>query len=304
MTTGGSFQPPREHGPAGAARSPGGATVTMPMAPPAPDPASTQPTPVMGPAYQAGPAGANGQAPPATAERSRGGRRRLVLIAVGAVAVAAAGIAAITLAAGSAQPKPAAQRTEPGRVAAPPPPTPSPARTSSSAVPSIDSERTDRPPLRLSEVFPARPLALGGRVFKQDKTSVNHDCGLVARGAMAAALVRGHCRGVVRATYVDTKKRYAVTAGVVAMPTRRLAVAVRRAGEPSQYEWFRGMPGKVAQNIDQAGGYAASTVRGRYIIYSYTAYLDGHAAADDRLLASIGRQFVGYAVRPVERRSH
>jgi hypothetical protein len=170
-------------------------------------------------------------------------------------------------------------------------------------VPSIDNEKTDRRPLRLSDVFPARPLPLGGRVFKQDKTSVNHDCTLVARGAMAAALVRGRCRSVVRATYVDTKKRFAVTAGVVAMPTRRLAVAASRAGDPSQYEWFRGMPGKVAENIDQAGGYAAGTVRGRFIIYSYTAYLGGQAAADDRLLAAVGRQFVAYAVRPVERRS-
>ena len=269
----------------------------MPMAPPARDAASTQPTSVMGPAYQA-----NGQAPPGTVKRGFGGRRRIVLVAVGTVAVGALGIAAITILSGPSQPESAAQRTEPSRGAAPPPP--SPAKTTNSAVPSIDNEKTDRPPLRLSEVFPARPLSLGGSVFKQDKTSVNHDCTLVARGAMAAALVRGHCRGVVRATYVDTKKRFAVTAGVVAMPTRRLAVAARRAGDPSQYEWFRGMPGKVAQNIDQAGGYAASTVRGRYIIYSYTTYLDGHTAADDRLLAAIGRRFVAYAVRPVERRSH
>ncbi|HZB31831.1 MAG TPA: hypothetical protein VE465_16865, partial [Streptosporangiaceae bacterium] len=195
-----------------------------------------------------------------------------------------------------------AARTAPSRPAAAPP-TSSPTPTANSGVPSIDNERTDRRPLRLTDVFPARPLPLGGRIFRQDKTSVNHDCSLVARGAMAAALVRGRCRSVVRATYVDTKRRFAVTAGVVALPTRRLALAVRRAGDPSRYEWFRGMPGKVAQNIDQAGGYAASTVRGRFIIYSYTTYLGGQAAADERLLATVGRQFVAYAVRPIERRS-
>jgi hypothetical protein len=280
---------------------PGGSTATMPMAPP-PDAAATattQPASALGAAYRA-----NGQAPPGTAKQGFGGRRRLVLLAVGAVAVVAVGAAGVATLAGSAEPEPAAQTTGPGRAAPLPPPTSSPTKAPDAAVPSIDNEKTDRQRLRLSEVFPARPLPLGGRVFKQDKTSVNLDCTLVARGAMAAALVRGHCRGVVRATYVDTKKRFAVTAGVVAMPTRRLAVAARRAGDPSQYEWFRGMPGKVAQNIDQAGGYAASTVRGRYIIYSYTTYLGGSAAADDRLLTTVGRQFVAYAVRPVERRSH
>jgi hypothetical protein len=270
----------------------------MPMAPPpTPDAAATQQSATLGPAYQA-----NGQAPPGTAKRGFGGRSRLVLVAAAAVAVIAAGAAGVTMLSGPAEPEPAAQRTGPSRPAAAPP-TSSPTTTANPAVPSIDNEKTDRQPLRLSDVFPARPLPLGGRIFKQDKTSVNHDCTLVARGAMAAALVRGRCRSVVRATYVDTKKRFAVTAGVVAMPTRRLAVTTRRAGDPSQYEWFRGMPGRVAKNIDQAGGYAASTVRGRFIIYSYTTYLGGQAAADDRLLANVGRQFVAYAVRPVERRS-
>jgi hypothetical protein len=269
--------------------------------PPFPSGGSTTATPTPAPASVIAPAYATDQA--AAAERGLASRRGLLLVVAGGVAAIALAIVAVTTMSGSSEPKPAAQTAPPNRAAVPPP-SPSPAKPRSNVAPSIDSERTDRGPLRLTDVFPGRPLPLGGRVYKQDKTSVNHECGLVARGAMAEALVRGHCRSVVRATYVDTKKRFAVTAGVVAMPTRARAVAARRAGDPSQYEWFRGMPGKVAQNIDRAGGYAASTIRGRYIIYSYTTYLGGHTTVDDRLLATVGRQFVAYAVHPIERRSH
>jgi hypothetical protein len=282
-----------QQGPAAFGGQPHG-TATMPMAAPtmaaAAAPAPAQPAPAQPAPGQPGP--------------GLGGRRRLVLMVSGGVVAVVIAIVGITTLTGSSDSKPTSSAARPSGRAAAPPPSPAPARPRGNSAPSIDNEKTDRAPLRLTDVFPVRPLALGGRVYRQDKTSVNHDCTLVARGAMAEALVRGHCRGVVRATYVDAKKRLAVTAGVVAMPTRALALAARRAGDPSRYEWFRGMPGTVARNIDAAGGYAASTVRGRYIIYSYTTYLDGHdAGTGDTLLAAVGRQFVSYAVRPIERRS-
>jgi hypothetical protein len=228
----------------------------------------------------------------------------LLLVVGGGIAAVALAVVVVTVS-GSSRPKDTSATTAPTSQAAAPQPSSPAAKPRAGTAPSIDNEKTDPRPLRLTDVFPGRPLPLGGRVYVQDMTSINHDCALVARGAMAAALVRGHCRGVVRATYVDTTKRVAVTAGVVAMPTRTLAIAARRAGDPTQYEWFRGMVGKVAKNIDQAGGYAASTVRGRYIIYSYATYLDGNdSGAGVSLLATVGRQFVAYAVRPIERRSH
>jgi hypothetical protein len=231
------------------------------------------------------------------------GRKVTFVLAGGfaAIAIAAVSVAVVGMS-DSSKPTAAVTSAPPSRSAAPQP-TPPPSTPRSGVAPNIDSERTDPEPLRLRDVFPPRPLSLGGRMYKQDKTSVNHQCSLVARGAMAEALVRGRCRSVVRATYVDSRKRLAVTAGVVAMPSRRMAVAVRRAGDPSEYEWFRGMVGTVAKNIDQAGGYAASTVRGRFIIYSYATYVDGRAATDDLLLATVGRQFVAYAVRPIEQRA-
>ncbi|GAA2118925.1 hypothetical protein [Actinomadura alba] len=236
----------------------------------------------------------------------RGGRRRLLVVGGGAAAVLLISLAFIGVKAASGPAERAAPSTPAPRqsvaapLAQPSTATPRPGRT---AVTSIDSERTDRRPLAFTEVFPSSTISLGGRTYKQDKISVNHQCGLAARGAMAAALERGKCRSVVRATYVNGKK-YAVTTGVAVMPTRAAALTANKAGDPSRYEWFRGMRGKVATKIDQAGGYASSTVRGRYIIYSYAQYVDGtRPNAADQALRSLTRQFIAYAVRPIERRA-
>jgi hypothetical protein len=121
---------------------------------------------------------------------------------------------------------------------------------------------------------------------------------------MATALQQGHCSNVVRATYVDSGKKIAVTTGIAVLPTRAAAVAASKAGDPSRYEWFRGLQGKVATKIDQAGGWAASTVRGRYIIYAYAGYNDGtKPKSGDTVLKAVARQFVGYAVRPITKRA-
>lgn len=170
--------------------------------------------------------------------------------------------------------------------------------------PGIDDVRTDPKPLGLSEVFPDSQITLGGKVYKQDKTSVNHDCTLAARGAMAQALGREHCSNVVRATYVQAGKKYAVTLGIAALPTKQAALTASKAGDPSTYEWFRGLTGQVATKIDSAGGYSASTVLGRYLIYSYAQYADGtKAQAKDTTLETLAGDALNYAKLPIEKRA-
>jgi hypothetical protein len=303
------------------ADAPGTASTTLPtMAPPQGQPpqgqapqgpqnlrgpgqngATQAPTPVFTPTHHADgglPPHGVPPAPPRTGGRP-GGRRPLLIgggVAAAAL-VAALAFAGVKAMSGSsdespAQPTASAQSRPPARAGKTPPTT------------SIDSEKTDRRPLSLSEVFPNTKIMISGRPYKQDKTSVNHQCGLAARGAMATALDRGRCRSVVRATYVDGKKKYAVTTGVAVMPTRAAALTVSKAGDPSGYEWFRGMRGKVATKIDQAGGYASSTVRGRYIVYSYAQYADGtRPQPTDPVLKNLTRQFIAYAVRPIDRRA-
>ncbi|SEG33102.1 hypothetical protein SAMN04489712_104440 [Thermomonospora echinospora] len=190
---------------------------------------------------------------------------------------------------------PTARRTAP---AAPPPTSRRPAPAT------IDSERTDSRPLALVEVFPAKEIELAERFFTQDRTSVNHQCGLAARGAMIGALERGNCRSVVRATYINRLETIAVTAGVAVMPTHRAALVANRAGDPAAYEWFRAMPGERSPDIDRAGGHAAGTVRGRYIVYAYAAYTDGtRPEPGDPTLKRIADEFIEYGLRPIDKRA-
>jgi hypothetical protein len=240
---------------------------------------------------------------PAPAGFSEGGGRRPLLVIGGGI-VAAALIAALAFAGLRALSGPSGQDAAATRPTAAPPADPRAAgRGKPASVSSIDDERTDPGPLSLREVFPAARIELAGHPYTMDLTSVNRRCELAARGAMATALRRGHCRGVIRATFVDGTK-YAVTTGVAIMPTRRAAVAASRAGDPSRYEWFRGMRGTVATKIDQAGGYASSTVRGRYIVYAYAQYSDGTRPRTANLaLRDLTRRFIAYAVRPIDRRA-
>ena len=94
-----------------------------------------------------------------------------------------------------------------------------------------------------------------------------------------------------------------MTAGVAVMPTDAAARAALKVQDPAHYEWFRGMKATGAPKIDQAGGYATSTLRGRYIIYAYATYADGHKPkSDDKVLKAVGVAFRDSAARPIERR--
>lgn len=168
----------------------------------------------------------------------------------------------------------------------------------------IGSVKTDPRPLTLQEAFGAPQARVGERTFLQDRTSVNHQCELAANGTMAAALRDGGCRSVVRATYINARKTLVVTTGIAVMPTRKAASKANDAGDPVTYDWFRGMAGDRTPNIDKAGGYALSTVRGHYIVYSYAMNADGAAPAPgDTTLKDLAVEFIGFSTRPINLRA-
>jgi hypothetical protein len=272
-----------------------------------------------------GPAGAGGMGgvppngfPPAGRSGSRTGpsrSRRPLIIAAGVVGIMLLGIGtafgAGALSGGSSHPRKAAVRkvappvaTKPATNQAPKPsakpkPTPPPTKVD------IRDEKTDPRPLDIGEVFPDQKITLAGHTFNLVKTSLNLHCELTAHGPFANALIAQHCRRVVRATFLDTQNKLAVTAGIAVMPTDAAANAVQATQNPQKYEWFRGMdapPGVT--KIDQAGGYAASTLRGRYIIYAYATYADGHKPKpNDAALRTVGDAFRSYTAGPIDRRA-
>lgn len=287
----------------------------------APDAAGSenaQQTTVITPVYHAEggvpldvPAQRPGQADQGASKSSGRTKRRLALVGGGAAAIIAAGVALFAIGgtggsgsdagrtgdAKAAESPAAAQSTPPPSPAASPSATP----TASAAPPSrIDHERTDREPLAFQDVFPTKTIRLGGRTYTRDRWSLNRDASYAARGSMLRALERERCRKIIRATFIDRSSSLAVTSGIAVMPTKEAALRVSRAGDPSRYEWFRGMGGKRAPDLDRAGGYAAATVRGRYVAYAYVQWADGRPARPgDPVIKQAAKRFLDYDLRPI-----
>jgi hypothetical protein len=194
---------------------------------------------------------------------------------------------------------PAAVRTTP---AASPPAT-SPGKPPAGPV-DIANEKTDTADLAFHDIFPTEKIKFGDRIYLRDRWSLNRDVTYAARGSMLAALRKEQCRKIVRATYIDPETKLAVTSGIAVMPTKTAAITVSKAGDPARYEWFRGMAGKRSPDIDQAGGYAAATVRGRYVAYAYVQWANGKKAKPgDPVIKKAAQLFLDYDLRPIVARA-
>ncbi|MFF4238522.1 hypothetical protein ACFYYL_21845 [Actinomadura geliboluensis] len=250
------------------------------------------------------PPGRPPQGAPGTGAAGGRNKRRTVLIGAGAAVVLAAGIALFTL--GGTEPSSedgARKAAEPS--AAPAPSSAAPAEPSPATGPAnIADEKTDPEDLTFRDVFPQVVVKLGGRTYTRDRWSLNRDVKYAARGAMLRTLQQQQCRKIIRATFIDRANKLAVTSGIAVMPTKDAALAVSRAGDPGTYEWFRGMAGKHSPDIDRAGGYAAATVRGRYVAYAYVQWANGKKAEPgDPVIKQAAQQFLDYDLRPIMARA-
>jgi hypothetical protein len=229
----------------------------------------------------------------------RKGRKKLLAIgaAVVALAVAAAGVVLMN--------KHSASH--------PPPDAPSPSHSPTAPTrlaSKIDNVKTDPKPITKSEIFPDLQVSAGGRQFVRVAIAMNHNCSKSARGSFARALTADKCERVVRATYVDSAKRFAVTAGVAALPTKTLAKRANRAKRLKHNIWFMGLDGgkgSSAQMVSRSGGYAYGIVDGRYIIFGFATYSNGHMPTgkthQDQVLNALSRVFAQLAHQPINVRA-
>ncbi|MEU8246968.1 hypothetical protein [Nonomuraea sp. NPDC048916] len=180
------------------------------------------------------------------------------------------------------------------------------AEPSAPAAAMLNSEDTDPRKLSLSEAFPKKKVAAGGADFARVKTNLEPDCEKAAAGPFADALKAQKCNRVLRATYVDAKRRYAVTTGIAVLPTRDAALRADETKNLSRNLWFRALPGPAGtggERVHIAGGYAAGLVWGRYIVFSYATYADGHTpAAKDKTLGKVSDAFRDQMSLVLERR--
>lgn len=170
----------------------------------------------------------------------------------------------------------------------------------------LNSEQTDPQKLSLSEAFPKKKVSAAGTTFTRVKAGMETTCDKAATGAFAEALKEQKCSRVLRATYVDSKRRYAVTTGIAVLPTKDAATAADQAKNLSKNVWFRPLPGAAGsggERVHIAGGYAAGLVWGRYIVFSYATHADGHTpAAKEKTLPKVSGAFRDQTSLVLERR--
>ncbi|GAA2366615.1 hypothetical protein GCM10010404_21420 [Nonomuraea africana] len=170
----------------------------------------------------------------------------------------------------------------------------------------LDSEGSDPEKMSVNEAFPDKEVEVGGRVYTRVKVDMSDDCKQAATGPFATALQDQKCSRVLRATYVDSKKRYAITTGIAVLPTKEAAAAADQAKDLGKNLWFRPLPGSASSGADRvhiAGGYAAGLLWGRYIVFSYATYADGHTpTAKEKGLGTVSGAFRDHTSLVLERR--
>lgn len=230
------------------------------------------------------------------------GKRRLLLAGGMVAALVVVGVGSFlgvrALTSGSDTPGPPSAHRTPSTGASKPAPPPDGG---------IDSARTDAKAMTPGEAFPAKTVTAGGATFTQVRTTVLDGCKDAAKGDFAKALRSAGCERVVGATYVDTDKKYAVTAGIAALPSKDDATRAAREADSQKGSWFAALPAKKgtgADRIDKAGGFAASLNWGRYIVFSYATYSDGHTpGAKDAHLVQLSQDFRTTATKAIAARA-
>ncbi|GAA0386927.1 hypothetical protein Acor_25460 [Acrocarpospora corrugata] len=242
------------------------------------------------------------QAAPAEPRQSGGGRKAVLalcsLIVVGAIGTAA-------YFAYTDKGDPAATGQAPAVAGAPAVANegPDPAPTTGDV---LDSETSDPRKLTLAEAFPDARISVDGRTFRRVKVNITDKCEDAAAGAFATALTQQQCRRVLRATYVDARKQYAVTTGIAVLPTKEAALEVDKTKNLGGNLWFRGLDGEAdtgADRVSISGGYAAGMVWGRYIVFSYATYADGHTPVEkEKDLGPVSGAFRDHTAEVIEKR--
>jgi hypothetical protein len=171
----------------------------------------------------------------------------------------------------------------------------------------IDSAETDAKEMTPAEAFSTAKVTINGRTFRRVKVNATGDCEKGAAGRFAEALRDNQCARLLRATYVDAKRKYAVTTGIAVLPSKDAAVKVDAAKDLGDNVWFRGLPGPArsgGERVEISGGYAAGLVWGRYIVFSYATYADGHTPkAHEKDLGPISDAFRKHTSKVIEKRA-
>jgi hypothetical protein len=155
-------------------------------------------------------------------------------------------------------------------------------------------------------IFPHSLVVVDGIQFSRVIAVLNNPCAPAARGAFAAGLISAGCQRVVRATFADSSRRYAVTVGVAAFPSPAAASLANRRGKFGRDVWLTGLNGPAgsgATAVSASVGLGYDVVYGRYIVYALATFSNGRNptghAGKVRMLTALSQSFAALAGRPL-----
>jgi hypothetical protein len=236
------------------------------------------------PGYGGGPSGGGGSGP--------GGRKKLLLMggaAAGAVVILAGAIFLLTSGGGSTK-KAAAGTPSQSQSSNAPSSSPQPTRT-----PYIDpnapldvklkSRTTDPDPLTTDEVF-KNPSFSG---YTMVTSSASTDCSKEVAGSdLKAALKKGKCTQLLRATYKTTDGKLIGTIGIANLNTVASAKSAEKAGA-ERTSWLIPLPGGsgATKKIGGSTAIARGTAQaeGHYLVMTWVQRPDGKAFASNQTTA-------------------
>jgi hypothetical protein len=138
----------------------------------------------------------------------------------------------------------------------------------------ITSQAVDSQPLTARELYPAR-FTEGGSTGKRTVERTNTKCtNAVIGSALQAAVRKGGCTQVVRASYLSSNRKVMSTIGVLNLTD---VAAAEKAGKASgAAQFIRQLPGPhgPTRNLTKGTGIEVAEVKGHYLILIWTEFAD------------------------------
>jgi hypothetical protein len=198
-------------------------------------------------------------------------RRSRILLAVALAVAVVAGAAGYLWFAGR---HPAAPAAAPPR--ATPDPSPSPP-TTLGVWGHIASRASDRAPLTLAELFPAR-FADGGISYTRTVQKARTHCaGALIGSALASAVSHAGCTQVMRASYLSSGSKLMGTIGVLNLSTATAAERAGKAAGPSEFIAQLPAARGLTKRLTQGTGIEAAEVKGHYLVLVWAEFANLHA---------------------------
>ncbi len=165
---------------------------------------------------------------------------------------------------------------------------------------------TNPGPVSTAMIFPHAQVVVDGIRFSRVVAVQTRRCASTARGAFATALTSAGCQRVVRATFVDSAKQYAITAGVAQLPGSGAASRAEQSGKFGPDVWFVGLDGPARSGttaVSRSVGFGYDAVYRQYIVYALATYSNGRNptshAGKVRMLKTLSRSFTALAGQPL-----